>query len=59
LSAGQTLLDGLQGIGHGIAGGVSDADPLRAFIANDLGATSQIKANPSRAKTPPIFWMVL
>ena len=33
-----------------------DADPLRTFITNDLGATVQIKANPSRTGKPPIDW---
>ena len=45
----EALLSGLRGIGH-VAG------PLRTFIAQDLGATAQIKANPSRAIAPPIDW---
>lgn len=48
----QNLLSGLDGVSHVIA----DADPLRAFIADNLGATAQIKANPSRAIAPPIDW---
>ncbi|MBB2174295.1 IS5 family transposase [Gluconacetobacter asukensis] len=52
----ETLLSGLQGVGHVIADAAYDADPLRAFIADDLGATAQIKANPSRAIMPPINW---
>ncbi|SES15783.1 transposase, IS4 family [Sphingobium sp. YR768] len=51
-----SILSGLQGVGHVIADAAYDADPLRAFIANDLGATAQIKANPSRAGVPPIDW---
>ena len=39
-----------------IADAAYDADPLRAFIAKDLGATAQIKANPSRTKKLPIDW---
>ena len=41
---------------HVIADAAYDADPPRAFIANDLGATAQIKANPSRTSKPPIDW---
>ena len=52
----QALLSGLQGVGHVIADAAYDADPLRAFIADDLGATAQIKANPSRSIPPPINW---
>ena len=36
------LLAGLQGVGH--------------VIADDLGATAQIKANPSRTRKPSIDW---
>jgi len=52
----EALLSGLEGVGHVIADAAYDADPLRAFIANDLGATAQIKANPGRAMAPPIDW---
>src|SRR3546814_5989710 len=52
----ETLLAGLKGVGHVIADAAYDADPLRAFIANDLGASAHIKANPSRTKKPPIDW---
>ena len=41
---------------HVIADAAYDAGPLRDFIAGDLGATAQIKANPSRATAPPIDW---
>jgi transposase len=33
-----------------------DADHLRTFIADDLGATAQIKQNPSRSGTKAIDW---
>lgn len=44
----------MKGVGHVIADAAYDADPLRAFITNDLGATAQIKANPGRSAKPPI-----
>ena len=50
------LLSGLQGVGHVIADAAYDADPLRAFIADDLRAVAQIKANPSRTVKPSIDW---
>ena len=46
----------MRGIGHVIADAAYDAGPLRDFIANDLGATAQIKVNPSRAIAPRIDW---
>ena len=46
----------MEGVGHVIADTAYDADPLRAFIVDDLGATAQIKANPSRAIAPAIDW---
>jgi transposase len=46
----------LQGVGHVIADAAYDADRLRTFIADDLGATAQIKANPSRVTIPSINW---
>ena len=52
----ETLLAGLKGVGHVIADAAYDADPLRTFIADGLGATAQIKANPSRTAKPPIDW---
>lgn len=33
-----------------------DADHLRKFIADDLGATAQIKQNPTRKFEQPIDW---
>ena len=50
------LLSGLQGVGHVIADAAYDADALRTVIADNLGASAQIKANPSRAIAPPIDW---
>ena len=52
----ETLLAGLKGVGHVIADAAYDADPLRTFIADDLGTTAHIKANPSRTIKPPIDW---
>ena len=48
-----------RGVGGGRArhgGAAYDADHLRSFIADDLGATAQIKQNPSRATHQPIDW---
>lgn len=50
------LLEGLDGVGHVIADAAYDADRLRAFIADDLGATAQIKPNPTRSRTRHIDW---
>lgn len=50
----EALLRDLKGVGHVIADAAYDADPLRSFIADDLGATAQIKANPTRTARPPI-----
>jgi transposase len=52
----EALLTGLKGVGHVIADAAYDADPLRVFIADSLGATAHIKANPSRTGKPPIDW---
>ena len=35
-----------------------DADYLREFIANELGATAQIKQNPTRAARQAIGWVL-
>jgi len=35
-----------------------DADHLRRFIADDLGAAAQIKQNPTRSSTKDIDWML-
>ena len=50
------LIDGLEGVGHVIADAAYDADHLRDFIAEDLGATPQIKQNPTRSGTKEIDW---
>jgi transposase len=50
------LLSGLSGISHVIADAAYDADRLRTFIAADLQAKAQIKANPTRKRTSPIDW---
>ena len=52
----ENLLAGLRRVGHVIADAAYDADPLRDFIADELKATAQIKANPSRTGKPPIDW---
>jgi len=41
-------------VGHVIADAAYDADPLRRFIADDLGATAQIKQNPTRSSRQPL-----
>ena len=43
-------------MGHVIADAGYDADALRRFIADDLGATPQIKPNPTRSGRQPIDW---
>ena len=48
------MIGGLEGVGHVIADAGYDADHLRAFIADDLGATAQIRQNPSRSGTKAI-----
>jgi transposase len=50
------LIDGLPGIGHVIADAACDADHLRHFIARKLGATAQIKQNPTRSGSKAIDW---
>ena len=52
----EALLSGLQDVSHVIADAAYDADPLRAFITDNLGATAQINANPSRAVAPAVDW---
>lgn len=46
----------MAGVGHVIADAGYDADHPRSFIADDLGATVQIKQNPSRSGTKGIDW---
>ena len=48
------LIEGLEGVGHVIMDAAYDADHLRAFIADDPGATAQIKQNPTRSRRSPI-----
>ncbi len=50
------LLEGLKGVGQVMADAAYDADHLRRFITHDLGASPQIKANPSRSTVPSIGW---
>lgn len=50
------LIEGLTGVGHVMADAAYDADHLRKFIADDLGATAQIKQNPTRKFEQPIDW---
>ena len=52
------LPEGLEGVGHVIADAGCDADHLRDFIATELGATAQIKQNPSRSGPKLIDWML-
>ncbi|MDP5336860.1 MAG: IS5 family transposase [Paracoccaceae bacterium] len=50
------LIEGLTGVGHVMADAAYDADHLRRFIADELGATAQIKQNPTRSTSTPIDW---
>ena len=52
----RALIEGLEGVGHVIADAAYDADHLRTFIAEDLGAKAQIKQNPTRSGTKSIDW---
>ena len=52
------LIEGLKGVSHFICDAAYDADQLRNFITQDLGATAQIKPNPSRAIQPKIDWVL-
>lgn len=52
------LIAGLEGVGHVIADAGYDADALRAFIADQLGATAHIKQNPTRAGHKAIDWVL-
>jgi transposase len=54
LPAGTCPDRGLGGVGHVIADAGYDADHLRTFTADDLGATEQNKQNPSRSGTTAI-----
>lgn len=50
------MIEGLTGVGHVIMDAGYDADHLRLFIADELGATAQIKQNPSRSGSKNIDW---
>lgn len=50
------LIEGLDGVSHVIADAAYDADHLRAYIVKELGATAQIKQNPSRSTRKAIDW---
>ena len=50
------MIEGLAGVGHVIMDAAYDADHLRSFIADDLGATAHIKRNPTRREGRPIDW---
>ena len=50
------LIEGLTEAEHIIMDAAYDADHLRNFIANDLGATAHIKRNPTRREERPIDW---
>ncbi|TFL16076.1 IS5 family transposase [Jannaschia formosa] len=55
----RSLLEGLAAkgrIAHVIADAAYDADHLRGFVADSLGAQAQIKPNPSRADKPSTDW---
>ncbi|SIS70180.1 transposase, IS4 family [Paracoccus saliphilus] len=54
----QGLIDGLSDVGHVIMDAAYDADYLRDFIANDLGAVAHIKRNPTRREDRPIDWVL-
>ncbi len=50
------LIEGLTDTQHVIMDAAYDADYLRAFIADDLGAIAHIKRNPTRREDRPIDW---
>ena len=52
------LIEGFSGVGHVIMDLAYDADHLRIFIADDLGAMAHIKRNPTRRENRPIEWML-
>ena len=54
----QDLPAGRRGVRHVIADAGHDPDPLRRLIADELGATAQIKPNPTRSGRPPIDWVL-
>lgn len=52
------MIEGLKDVGHVIMDAAYDADYLREFIADDLGATAHIKHNPTRKEDRPIDWLL-
>ena len=44
----------MTGVSHVIADAAYDADPLRAFIRDEMGAIAQIPSNPPRTFPHPI-----
>ena len=52
------LIEGLTDAQHVIMDAAYDADHLREFIADDLGATAHIKRNPTRREDRPIDWLL-
>ena len=54
----QGLIAGMTGVGHVMADAAYDANDLRQFIADDLGAAAQIKQNPTRTAKQTIDWVL-
>jgi transposase len=52
------LIEGLKGVSHVITDAAYDADHLRTFTADDLGATAHIKRNPTRREDRYIDWVL-
>lgn len=52
------LIEGMTDAQHVIMDAAYDADHLRAFIADDLGATAHIKRNPTRREERFIDWVL-
>lgn len=48
------MLEGWRDVRHVIADAAYDADRLRAFIGDELGAEAQIPSNPSRTFAYPL-----
>ena len=54
----QGLTEGMTDAQPVIMDAANGADPLRAFIADDAGATAHIKRNPPRRKDRPVDWLL-
>jgi len=52
------LIEGLTEAQHVIMDAAYDADHLRSYIAEDLGAKAHIKRNPTRREDRSIDWML-